>query len=324
MVQSAERVLFVLARAEDLPTIAGTVATLRSREAAVTLLVGIRGHEPQLTAAAGALGVIDRRWLGDAGARWPGRPPRRYTSTVADAQTGWLESLEAADLGEIAADIAAAIELTKPDLVVAPADGGDSEQRRVQHAVRTAAEVLELPWYTLESGAGRGGIRVDVTAASPRRAAAAQALGVPEPSADTERFRRQRAGAPRFQDYALPSRIATCIVAALLGAFAGALLTAVHQATVPIGDQPFPWGIIVAVLLTAGLLAGLRIVFASRLVVVCAAAALLLAAALFAVQGAGGSVLVPANPVGYVWTFAPVVIGILAVVWPRTGRFSGP
>lgn len=286
-----ERVLFVLARAEDLDQIAATARTLRERGGAVTLLVGIRNGEAAFASAAAELGVTDVRWLGDAGARWPGRPPRRYTAPAADLQTGWLESLEAADAGEIAADIAAAIDLTRPDVVVAPGDRDDADRSRIRHAVHAAADVMQVPWYTIE---GR------------------------------DRFRRQRAGAPAFRDYSLASKIVTCVVAALLGAFAGALLTAVHQASGRIGDLPVPWGLIVAVLITVGLLAGLRIVFGTRVAPAAAAAGLLVASALFSVQTAGGSILVPANPVGYIWTFAPVVIAIVVLFWPRVGRTGPP
>ncbi len=171
--------------------------------------------------------------------------------------------------------------------------GVTPSRTRIQSAVRTAAEVLDVPWYKVQRNA-RGGVR----------------------------FQRQNGGAPTFADYGLSSRIVTVIFAVLIGAFAGALLTAVHQSTVPIGDIPVPWGIIAAVLITAGLLVGLRIVFGTRIVPAAAGAGLLAAAALFALQTAGGTVLVPANPIGYIWTFAPVVIGLAVVVWPRIGVFS--
>jgi hypothetical protein len=291
-----ERALFVLTRTDDLPAVAGSVAGLHSGGGSAIVLIGIRPSTEVAQALTGdleKLGVSDRRWLGDAGARWPGRPPRRYTIADPTTETSWLESLTASDPGEIAADIAAAIELTKPDLVVAPPDGGDADQVRIQQAVRTAAEVLEVPWYKPRAD-GRGGLR----------------------------FQRQRSGAARFVDYGLPTRIVTIIVAVLLGAFAGALLTAVHQSTLPVGDVPVPWGLIAAVLITAGLLVGLRILFGTRVVPAAAGAGLLAAAALFALQTAGGSVLVPANPLGYIWTFAPVVIGLAVVLWPRIGVFS--
>ena len=283
---TGERVLFVLARAADLPTVARTAAMVGARGGAVAVLTGVRGGEAEVAQAVRALGVTDHRWLGDQGARWPGRAPRRYLAAGTDMQTGWLESLEAADAGEIAADIAAVIDDVKPDVVVSHGrDAVDADQTRIEHATRAATEVLGVPFYTIDS---------------------------------TDRFRRYRAGALRFQDYGLFSRIVTCLVAAVLGAFAGALLTAVNQATVVIGEVPVPWGVIAAVLITIGLLAGLRLVFGSRLVAACAAAGVLLAAALFALRSAGGSLLVFDNPPGYIWTFAPLVIGAVVLLWPRS------
>lgn len=289
----AERVLFVLTRADDLPAVAGTIATLQSRGGHAIVLVGIHatGETAQrLGEELTALGVTDRRWLGDAGARWPGRPPRRYTAPETDAETGWVETLSHADPGEITADIAAAVELTRPDLLVAPADG-DADQNRIQHAVRAAAEVLDVPWFK-PRGDARGIVR----------------------------FERQRpGGSSQFRDYGMATKVVTIIFAVLIGAFAGALLTAVHQATFPVGDVPVPWGIVVAVLITAALLIGLRLVFGTRIVPAATGAGLLAAAALFSLQTAGGSLLVPANTAGYVWTFAPVVLGLAVVLWPRIG-----
>src|SRR5690606_5304052 len=98
---------------------------------------------------------------------------------------------------------------------------------------------------------------------------------------------------------------------------AGVLLTAVHQAIVQVGDVPVPWGIVVAVAVTIGLFAGLRIGFGTRVVVACAATAFVAAGALRADGSVGGSLLVLGNPLGYLWTFAPLVIGAVAVAWPR-------
>lgn len=282
---TAQRVLFVLARTQDLHSVAKTAATVNADGGRVTVLTGVRGDEAEVAQAVRALGITDHRWLGGAGARWPGREPRRYLAAGADMQTGWLESLEAADAGEIAADIAAVIDDVKPDVVVTHGRNAvDADQARIEHATQAATEVMGVPFYTIEG---------------------------------TDRFRRARTGALRFRDYGLFSRIVTCLVAAALGAFAGALLTAVNQASVTIAGVPVPWGVIAAVLITIGLLAGLRLVFGSRLVAACAAAGLLIVAAIFALRSAGGSLLVFDNPAGYIWTFAPLVIGAAVLLWPR-------
>lgn len=276
--------MFVLASSRDLPSIANTVAAVRAGDGTATVVSAVRGSDAGPAASVHGSGVSDHRWLGDVGARWPGRPPRRYLA-AADPQSAWLESLEAADGGEIAADIAAAIDDVRPDVVVSHGrDAVDPDQVRIQHAARAATEVMGVPLYTMDG---------------------------------PDRFRRYRAGALQFRDYGLASRILTCLVAALLGAFAGALLTAVHQAKVVVLEVPVWWGLFAAVLTTAALLAGLRLVFGSRLVAACAAAGVLLAGAIFALRTAGGSLLVFDNAAGYIWTFAPLVIGAAVVLWPR-------
>ena len=120
-----------------------------------------------------------------------------------------------------------------------------------------------------------------------------------------------------FHDQSLPSRVSALVVATLLGGFAGLTLTVAHQATVAVGPLVVPWGISAAVLVTAAILAGLRLVFETRIVAGCAAVGLLGASALLAIQTSGGSVLVPANAAGYTWTYAPVIIAGVVLAWPR-------
>jgi N-acetyl-1-D-myo-inositol-2-amino-2-deoxy-alpha-D-glucopyranoside deacetylase len=129
-------------------------------------------------------------------------------------------------------------------------------------------------------------------------------------------FSRLRPAGSGFRESSLTSRIASGVLALVLGAFIGATLTVAHQATVSIAGVGVPWGIIAAVLITAALLVGLRLVFETRVVAACAALGLTAASAFLALVTAGGSILVPANPAGYAWTFTPVVISVLVLGWP--------
>ena len=113
------------------------------------------------------------------------------------------------------------------------------------------------------------------------------------------------------------TKVALCAIALVIGAFAGATMTVAHQASAVVGELAVPWGVIAGVGITAALLAGLRIVFHTRIVPGFAALGLLGAAAFLASQSAGGSILVPDNVAGYVWTFAPVIIAGLVLAWPR-------
>ena len=363
----AERVLFVHAHPDDETLATGaTIATLVDAGAYVSVLTCTRGELGEiipdalqhlsgaalgeyrlgeLANALAALGVTDHRVLGNADARWEGRAPRRYLDSGmrwgADGATALAEtdgeSLSAAEVGEVAADIAAVILLVDPDVVVSYAsDGGygHPDHVRAHEATRTAAEVLGVPFYVVDSeGARRGPVVVDPTPVLDRKRRALQAYGTqvtvtgdefalssggPKPIAAAESFTRLRPPEPAL-DYGIVGRIVSFAVAGVLGLFAGALLTAAHQATVTVAGVPVPWGVIVGLLIVTGLLVGLRTVFESRAVALAAGIGFLAASALLSLQGAGGSILVPDNPTGYVWTFGPVLIGTVVLAWPKLG-----
>lgn len=357
----ASSVLFVHAHPDDETISTGaTIASLVDSGAAVTVLTCTRGElgevipadlhhlagtpdlaqvrEAELAAALAVLGVTDQRFLGDAGARWQGRPPRQYTDSGMRWGTRGAEplahleqtSLAAADLGEVAADIAAVILDTKPDLVVTyAADGGygHPDHIRAHEASRTASEVLRVPFYVVEAGP-RATVTVDPAAVIERKREALAAhrtqvvvdgdsyslsSGPPRPIAEPERFRRLRPSSSEFSDHSLVTKIVACVLAVILGAFTGATLTVAHQASI----AGFPWGIVAAVIITTALIAGLRIIFETRIVAGCAAIGLLATSAFLALQSSGGSVLVPANAAGYTWTFAPVIVTLVVLAWPR-------
>ena len=369
MAEGPERVLFVHAHPDDETLATGaTIATLVDSGAHVTVLTCTRGELGEvipeelrelggealgayrlgeLRAALAVLGVTDHRMLGDRSARWEGREPRQYL----DSGMRWgadgaepLEStdgrsLSAAEAGEVAADIAAVILAVDPDVVVSyAADGGygHPDHVRAHEATRTAAEVLGVPFYVVDSeGARRGPVVVDPAPVIDRKRRALEAYatqvtvtgdeyslssGGAKPIGAPESFTRLRTAEPSFKDYGLVARIVTLLIAGVLGLFAGALLTASHQAAVDVAGVPVPWGLIVGILIITALFIGLRIVFETRAVALAAGVGFLGASALLALQSAGGSVLVPDNPVGYLWTFGPVLIGAIVLAWPKLAR----
>ncbi|MGL4340724.1 MAG: PIG-L family deacetylase [Rhodoglobus sp.] len=366
MIQRAERVLFVHAHPDDETIATGaTIATLVRSGATVAVLTCTRGErgevippelrhlsgaelavrrETELRTALHALGVTDHRFLGLPGARWEAREPRQYRdsgmrwgrSGAEAIDTVDPESLTAAELGEVAADIAAAIVDFGPDVVVSyAADGGygHPDHIRAHEATRAAAEVRRVAFYAVDSpGMPRGAVTVDPTAVLDLKRAAlaahrtqitvtaeqfALSSGAQRPIAALESFTRVRPDVLGFHDYALSTRIATMAIAALLGVLAGVTLTAAHQASVTLGPLTIPWGVLVAIAVSTAILVGLRLVFETRLVVGCAALGLLASAALLAARTSGGTVLVPANPAGYLWTFVPVVVAAVVLAWPR-------
>lgn len=357
----AERVLFVHAHPDDESLFtAATIATLVDRGAEVTVLTCTRGElggvvDPavgeftpdeladartqELTTALAALGDVRHRFLGEQGARWQGRPERRYRDSGGGAVPRDPASLLAADPGEVAADIAAAIIDLEPDVVVSyGTDGatGHPDHIRVHEATRTATEVLGVPFYVV-SGEKGATLRVDPADVIERKRRALAAhrtqLAVDgdqvivgdrrEPLTATENFRRLRPPGTGFADYGLATRIVTGILALILGVFVGATLTVAHQAVVTIAGVRVPWGIIAAIVITTALVVGLRIVFETRIVAGIASLGLLGASAFLALQSSGGSILVPDNVAGYVWTFAPVLIAGLALAWPQVRRRPG-
>ncbi len=361
-----QRVLFVHAHPDDETISTGaTIATLVDSGASVTVLTLTRGErgevipeelqhltespdelaatrEAELEAALAALGVSDRRILGNPDARWAGRPARRYI----DSGMRWgkrgaeasrildSDSLTAADLGEVAADIAAVLIDTEADVVVSyDSDGGygHPDHVRAHAATRTAAEVIGVPFYVVaESGSAT--VIVDPVPVLDRKRQALAAhrtqvtvdgdsfslsSGQPRALETPERFRRLRPQTGAFSEQNLPTRIATLVLALILGAFVGATLTVAHQASTEVLGVFVPWGIITALVITAALLVGLRIVFRTRLVAGAAAVGLLGAAALLSLRSAGGSILVPDNAAGYAFTFGPVLIAAVVLAWPQ-------
>lgn len=104
------------------------------------------------------------------------------------------------------------------------------------------------------------------------------------------------------------------------------VMTFGHQATLSIGGVVLPWGIIVALLGTAALLIGARLLAHGRSPVIWLAAGVVASVMVLALPGPGGSVLIPDSLAGLVWSLAPSFIAILVVLWPapRPVRTASP
>ena len=374
---TAERVLFVHAHPDDETLATGaTIATLVDSHAEVTVLTCTRGELGEvipvdlrhltgaelgeyrlgeLRDALRILGVTDHRILGEANARWEGREPRQYL----DSGMRWGDrgaepldrtdgrSLSAAEIGEVAADIAAVILAVEPDVVVSYAgDGGygHPDHVRAHEATRTAAEVLAVPFYVVDSeGARRGPVVVEPTGAIvDRKRRALEAYGTQVVVTDDEyalssgpakavaaieSFTRVRPAEPSFADYGVTARIVSLAIATGLGAFAGGLLTAAHQATTVVAGVEVPWGIVAALLIVTVLLIGVRTVFESRIIALATAIGIVVATGLLALRSVGSATFAQDSIVSYLWIFAPVLIGTVVLTWPRrdpSARASAP
>lgn len=109
-------------------------------------------------------------------------------------------------------------------------------------------------------------------------------------------------------------RTLTAVILGIVGLVFGMLGTVVHSAT--IGTWQLPWGIVVALLALACLLAGIRLLSDGRLYTACAALGGLIAIAVLSQRSFGGSVLIMNSVLGWIWMAGAVVIALLAVAWP--------
>jgi hypothetical protein len=128
----------------------------------------------------------------------------------------------------------------------------------------------------------------------------------------------QRRAAPRE---ALTSRIVSWIVGFGLGVLFGVMGTAVSQSTWTVAPGfSVPIGLIVGLPAVTLLLIGLRLVQPTRTPAILAAFGIVLAVFLLSQPSAGGSILVPNTVLGVIWTFAPTVIALLVLAWPRFAK----
>lgn len=316
-----------------------------------------RHREGELAAALLALGVHSHHYLGAPDARAAGLPPRDYLDSGmrwgADGMPEPVEDIDAlalcsAPFDEVVADIAAAAGATGADALVSyDANGGYGHPDHVlaHRATRAAAERLGLAFHEIvehESELTPGDVeRFDVTSVLGRKVAALRAHatqvtvierpgepiafalsnGIERPVATVEGLRLDTLALPPETGDPEPetasSRIASAGVSFVIGALIGVLLTINHQHRISPFGLDVPLGLIAAILVLAALLVGMRLVFASRLVALCTALGVVAVTALLSQEGPGGSVLVPANFAGVVWAYAPIVIGLIVVGWPK-------
>jgi N-acetyl-1-D-myo-inositol-2-amino-2-deoxy-alpha-D-glucopyranoside deacetylase len=78
-----------------------------------------------------------------------------------------------------------------------------------------------------------------------------------------------------------------------------------------------PWGLVAGLAIIAALVLGFRLVFASRIIGGAAAVGAIGATALLMLPGAGGTVFVLGDPIGYAWAIGPTVLAVLALAVPN-------
>ncbi|MEN9751197.1 MAG: hypothetical protein RLZZ600_244 [Actinomycetota bacterium] len=113
------------------------------------------------------------------------------------------------------------------------------------------------------------------------------------------------------------------LIAAFIGGLvAGMLGTMIQQSVLRIGSFELPWGIILAFALVLFYLLGLRLANESRWPSILGLVGILAISLVAMIETTGGSVLIPANSWGTLWTAGPGIIGAIVVAWPRLKRSS--
>lgn len=311
MKDRAQRVLVVTARPEDEATVFGaTIATLVQRG---TELIVLTCSSSATTADNDAsvreiLGITAHHVLREDDGRQ-------------------FSIISARDL---AADLATAITSLKPDVVVsyalsASGSNSESEARLVHEATALATELAGVPLYTASAVPVDRGVAVSSATAIAFKRRAVEIYSdattmVENVATPIEYLRRLRRRELVIGERSRFERVVLAIVATVVGALVGLVLTAVHQSTITILGARVPWGIVAALALTTALVLGLRLIYDTRVAAGFASLGVLLMSALLATATPGGTVLIPGNVTGYIWTFAPVLIVLLVVGWPRVNR----
>ncbi|QAV71375.1 PIG-L family deacetylase [Salinibacterium sp. UTAS2018] len=234
------------------------------------------------------------------------------------------------DARALASDIAAAITALKPDVVVSYAKESSGTARGdeallVHEATALATELAGVPFYTASAVPVDRGVAVSsaTALAFKRRATEIYRNEIPvgeSISTPVEYLRRLRRRELVIGERSRGERAILAMVSLVLGALVGVVLTAVHQSSFALGDVRIPWGVVVSVTLVTALILGLRLIYDTRVAAGFASLGVLFMSAVLASVMPGGTILIPANTAGYVWTFAPVLVVLIVVGWPRVNR----
>lgn len=154
--------------------------------------------------------------------------------------------------------------------------------------------------------------------------------GIGEPIAVVELFRLHRPDGARADDGAPrpprgAQRAGTAIASLVLGLLVGAVGTAAHRATLPVGGIALPVGLVLALATLACLLVAFRLLLVDRLHALGLGLGVVAVTVLLRTRGPGGSVLFPDDALSQIWAVAPAILVAAVVVWPRfPARAPGP
>jgi N-acetyl-1-D-myo-inositol-2-amino-2-deoxy-alpha-D-glucopyranoside deacetylase len=119
------------------------------------------------------------------------------------------------------------------------------------------------------------------------------------------------------------NRLGASLLALVVGLILGVVGTFGHRGVIGVGGTDLPWGIVVSVAGAACFLIGTRLYSGSRLVTLAGTVGLLVPIFVFSFQGPGGSVVIVGDTIGRIWDFAPALIAVGVLAWPRL-NFAAP
>lgn len=310
----------------------------------------------ELREALKVLGVSGHRFLGEAGARWSGLEPRRYRDSgmawdgnraIPDPAVTDPESFCSADLKEVVADLVAAIDEIQPQAIVSYDEQGGyghPDHVRAAKASRVAAEVCGIPCFEIVSSgweAATADRRMSIDSVFGLKIQALEKYrtqlkvegdsivhsgGQTEEVGKVESYREvleQPGSAGDWARLGIWWKVAAAAILLLLGVLVGTIGTINHQVKIGTGEGAFPIGLVLALAVSGLLLAGLRLYFNYRPLVVAGAVGFLTPVILFSQESFAGSVLIPFNEIGVTWLVGAIVIAAVAVLFPRLRRKPG-
>ncbi len=122
----------------------------------------------------------------------------------------------------------------------------------------------------------------------------------------------------------LAARVFTVVLAVLVGAGVGFVLTFTHrQYVVPVAGMPVPLGLLGGLAIVAALLVGMRLAFGDRIAPLAAGLGIVAAIGILGIPQPNGSTVYANDALDYVWILAPVVIAAVVVFWPERRERRG-
>jgi hypothetical protein len=115
---------------------------------------------------------------------------------------------------------------------------------------------------------------------------------------------------PAIDRAAIVTIVLASVFAFAIGVAVGFITTFTHRGLPP-------WGLVAGLAIVLAVVLGFRLVFGSRIIAAAAAIGVVGATALLMLRGAGGTVLVLDDPIGYVWAIGPTVIATIVLLWPN-------